>query len=46
MPEIVGCTINKKYTACVDCEYKNYPVGCVGRRNRFNAVELLKGWSE
>ena len=43
MPEkIVGCTINREYTACIDCEYKNSPVGCVGKRNRGDAVERME----
>lgn len=46
MPEIVGCTINGKYTVCADCEYKNSPVGCVGRRNWNDAVELMEGSNE
>lgn len=46
MSEIVGCSINGKYTACIDCEYKNSPVGCVGNRNRGDAIELMEGSSD
>jgi len=45
MPRITGCTadgIDNTYTACVDCEHKNYPVSCVGRRNRGDAVEQME----
>jgi hypothetical protein len=42
MPGIIGCTINRKYTACIDCEYKNSPIGCVGKRNRYDAIERLE----
>jgi len=40
--KIVGCTIDGEYVPCEDCMYKNYPVGCVGHRNRYDAVERME----
>ena len=35
--QIIGCTVAKLYSPCVQCEYADCPVCCVEYRNKFEA---------